>query len=60
MSKIGIGNNVGAVMISSANEISTLTGYPPGTIAFTAGFKRIWQLSAEGQWVDMLESEAGA
>ena len=57
MAKIGIGNNVGAVMVSSESDLSSMTQYPPGTIAFTAGFKRIWQLSIEGQWVDVLESD---
>ena len=40
-----------SVMIASQNDLANLTGYEPGTIAYTAGFKAIWQLSATGQWV---------
>lgn len=33
------------------------TKYPalrPGTVAYTAGCKQMWQLNADGQWIDMM------
>lgn len=46
-----------AVCVTSENDLDELTGYSPGSIAFTAGYKKIWQLGADGTWVDLLESE---
>lgn len=67
MAQAAVGNNVNvaAVLITGESDLEEMTNMPPGTmpyapgtIAFTAGFKRIWQLSIEGAWVDLLESEA--
>ena len=41
------------VMVASKSEAeSTLADYPPGTIAFTAGYVNIWQKAADGTWND--------
>lgn len=66
MSKVGqtdyIDNNglhsvgtASAVMISNESELAELLKhYPPGTLAYTAGFKAMWQLNAAGAWVSMI------
>ena len=42
------------VMVTSESDLATLTGdYEPGTIAYTAGYKALWQLSAAGEWVSI-------
>ncbi len=43
-----------AVLVTAQSDLASLTGYAPGTIAYTAGFKNIWELSAAGTWVDVL------
>lgn len=48
-----------AVCVTGQNDLAELTGYSPGSIAFTAGYKNIWQLGADGAWVDLLGSEEG-
>lgn len=42
-----------SVMITSQSELSILTDYEPGTIAYTAGFASMWQLSADGTWISI-------
>lgn len=57
MPKMDMEASIGSVLISSESALSDLTGYPPGTIAFTAGYKSMWQLDLDGEtWVDMLEA----
>ena len=47
-------NNPGqAVMVSGSGDLTALADYPPGTIAYTAGFASMWQLSATGTWVEV-------
>lgn len=43
------------VMVESENDLAELTETCPGMIAYTAGYKDIWQLDASGNWVDILE-----
>lgn len=43
-----------AVLVSSQSDIANLPPYPPGTIAYTAGFLLMWQLSAAGDWISVL------
>lgn len=38
------------VMVESEDQLEGLPDYRPGTIAFTAGFKKMWQLGADGTW----------
>lgn len=42
-----------AVMVDSESDLSDLAGYEPGSVAYTAGFKAMWQLSADGTWVSV-------
>jgi len=48
-----------AVMVTSSDDLTALKGYLPGTYAFTAGWKGVWQLAADGTWVDVMEVESG-
>lgn len=52
----GLVENVMApsVLVQSQSDLGELTDYPVGTIAYTAGFKAMWQLNALGVWVSML------
>ena len=40
------------MVVSKAEAESTLADYPPGTIAFTAGYVDIWQKAADATWKD--------
>lgn len=42
-----------SVLVTAQADLSGLAGYPPGTIAYTAGFKNMWQLAANGSWVSL-------
>ncbi len=42
-----------AVMVRSESDLSGLSGYAPGTIAYMAGYTHMWQLSAGGDWISM-------
>ena len=46
------------IQVESEEDLALLTGYgyAPGTIAHTAGWKNAWELGADGNWVDMMES----
>lgn len=46
------------VMISSEDDLNTLTNYGPGTIAYLAGFTGIWQKGLDGSWEAIVEPEA--
>lgn len=39
-----------AVMVRNESDLSNLTAYAPGTIAYTAGFSAIWQKGYDGNW----------
>lgn len=43
------------VMVTAESDLANLPDdYPAGTIAFTAGYKDIWQLDASGSWISVL------
>lgn len=42
-----------SVMVESSDDLTDLTGYSPGTIAFTTGFESVWQKSAAGTWTEI-------
>lgn len=42
------------VLIESENDLQELPPYPAGTIAYTAGFKVMWQLDTKGDWVSII------
>lgn len=41
------------VLVFGTQDLNLLSGYAPGTIAYTAGFETMWQKSASGQWVQI-------
>ena len=43
-----------SVMVKAEADLSSLTDYKPGTIAYTAGFTGVWQKAADGTWVSLL------
>lgn len=43
-----------AVMVENQSALTGLVDYPAGTIAYTAGFKAMWQKSAAGTWVSLM------
>lgn len=42
-----------AVMVTAESDLDDLPAYPAGTLAYTAGFGSMWQLSAAGEWVEV-------
>lgn len=42
------------VMVGSESDLSNLTNYTPGTIAYTAGYEHIWQKSVTDEWVSIV------
>ena len=40
-----------SVLVRSESDLAGLPAYPPGSVAYTAGWNKMWQKSAEGQWV---------
>lgn len=56
--KIDMEPSIGAVMVKDETELTNLTGYAPGTIAFTAGYKKMWQLDFDGTWVIIVGGES--
>ena len=44
-----------SVLVTSAEDLPLLPDATPGTIAYTAGFKAMWQLSADGEWVPVFD-----
>ena len=51
--KLYKGNVADSVMIESSDDLTNLTDLCPGSIAYTAGFQSMWQLSASGTWVSI-------
>ena len=48
-----------SVLVTAESDLEGLTAkYEPGTIAYTAGFVDMWQLSAAGEWVAIIEEGA--
>lgn len=48
---------VSSIMVTSENDLENLPNdYLPGSIAYTPGFKLMWQLAADGTtWVSLLD-----
>lgn len=44
-----------SVMVTAETDLDSdlLSGYPAGTIAYTAGFANMWQKDASGEWVEL-------
>lgn len=43
------------VMVRNKADLDMLGSYRPGTIAYTAGFKNMWQLDASSEWQTIVE-----
>ena len=43
-----------SVLVTAQTDLAQLPEYPAGTVAYTAGFKGMWQLNAAGEWVSVL------
>ena len=52
---IHIHAKVAEIIVTSADDLASLSGYGVGSIAYTAGFANMWQLSASGDWVTIVE-----
>ena len=49
------GANTPSIMVTAQSDLANLPdNYPPGTVAYTAGFKAMWQLNAAGEWISMM------
>lgn len=45
--------NPSTVMIGSESDLTVLTDLVPTSVAYTAGFKSIWQKDVDGTWVEV-------
>lgn len=53
--KLHVGTNPPSIMVTAEADLANLPDiYPPGTVAYTAGFKAMWQLDADMTWVSMM------
>ena len=45
-----------SIMIEDESELASLEGYGVecGSVAFTAGYKKMWQLAEDGTWVSIV------
>ena len=43
------------ILVTSKADLDNLTGYHPGSVAYTAGFGNMWQLDANGEWQAIIE-----
>ncbi len=48
-----VGNPKAEYMVDSESDLQDIENVAPGTVAYTAGLKSMWQLSASGEWVKM-------
>lgn len=42
------------VLVEAETDLAQLPAYPAGAIAYTAGFKAMWQLDTSGDWISVL------
>lgn len=43
-------SHITKVMVETENDFELLNDFPPGTVAFLAGYSRSWQKKADGTW----------
>lgn len=43
-----------SVLVTAESDLSKLADYDPGTVAYTAGFDKMWQMNAAGTWVSIV------
>lgn len=48
-----VGDHSG-VLIRTDADLDELPEYKPGTMAHTAGWKAAWEMSADGEWVNII------
>jgi len=48
-------SKVRSVMVTAKSDLANLKGYNPGDMAYTAGYKNIWQKKADGTWEAIIE-----
>ena len=49
--ELHVGGSSPSVMVTEEADLKKLPDiYKPGTIGYTAGFKKMWQLRADGEW----------
>lgn len=48
-----LNNESRSVMVTAESDLNNLDGYLPGSVAYTTGFAKMWQLSAAGTWIEM-------
>ena len=47
-----------SIMVESTDDLTALGTYPPGTIAYTPGYKAIYQLKGDrSAWVSLLSDD---
>ena len=42
-----------SVIVTAESDLASLNEYEVGTIAYTAGFAKMWQLAANGDWISI-------
>ena len=55
--KVIVNSGGKSVMIETENDLVLLGSYEAGTIAYTAGFVKVWQKNSSGQWIQMVGGE---
>ena len=50
------GVNAASILVAGEADLQAIPKglYSPGSVAYTAGFQAMWQLSVTGEWVPML------
>lgn len=51
--KLYKGSRGASVLVTAQSDLANLSGYAPGTVAYTAGFGSMWQLDADDNWVEI-------
>ena len=42
------------VMVRDSSDLSKFSHLDPGAMAYTAGFKKMWQKAADGSWIAII------
>ena len=42
-----------SILVESSSDLTLLTNYPPGSIAYTVGFANMWQKGTDGNWEEI-------
>lgn len=44
---------ISQILVRGSADLALLTGYGVGSVAYTPGFGKIWQLDHNGTWVEV-------